>query len=155
VPKRRRAARSAKERPERQQDPRLIATQVSTTVDNSLRAGDWIVSVSPVSLEDGRRLMWYPPQAVTFNLIEAKKHRDRGERQRRRIMGNLERRADDQFGPSNAHAVLDCLSELVIAVLLSFTAVESLANHVIDMLPDDAIVKKGNERSQRTRWFVS
>jgi hypothetical protein len=141
--KKQRAARSAKNRPERQQDPRLVATQVSFTVDDGLRAGDWMLSVSPVNLDDGTRLMWHPPQPVTFNLIEAKKYRDRGERRRRRIMGNLERRADDHLGPSNAHAVLDCLSELVIAVLLSFTAVESLANHVIDMLPNDAIVKKG------------
>jgi len=140
-----RAGRGAREREERQQDPRLIATQVATTVDEGIRAGDWMVVVSPVNLDDGRRLMWHPPQAVTFNLIEAKKHRDRGRSQRRSIIGNLERRRDGTYGPINSHATLDCLSELVAGVLFSFTAVESLANHAIDMLSDDLVIKRGKE----------
>jgi hypothetical protein len=60
-------------------------------------------------------------------------------------MGNLERRSDGAYGPGNSHATLDCLSELVAGVLFSFTAVESLANHAIDMLPDDLVVKRGKE----------
>ena len=35
---------------------------------------------------------------------------------------------------------IDCLSDLVGAVLHAFTAIESLANHSIDQLPDDATV---------------
>jgi hypothetical protein len=100
--------------------------------------------------------MWHPPQAVTFNLVEAKTHRDRGERQRRGILSNLERRPDGSYGPVNSHAALDCLSELVAAVLFSFTAVESLANHVIDMLPDDIKIKRGQRelgKEQSVRWL--
>src|SRR4051794_21902624 len=108
-----------------------------------------MLTVSPVNLADGRRLMWHPPQAVTFNLLEAKKHRDRGERRRRSIMGNLERQRDDSYGPINPHAAIDCLSELVAAVLFSFTAVESLANHAIDMLPDDIVINRGKDEIPR------
>jgi hypothetical protein len=154
---RRRAARSANHREERQQDPRLIATQVAANVDGGIRQGDWIVVVSPVALEDGRQLMWHPPQAVTFNLLEAKKHNDRGVRQRRAIMGNLERRSDGTYGPTNSHAVIDCLSELVAAVVFSFTAIESLANHVIDMLPEETVIQRGKPELAKTelvRWLA-
>jgi len=83
-----------------------------------------------------------------FNLIEAKRHRDRGVRKRRAIMGNLVRRPHEgRQQPANSHATLDCLSNLAAAVLFAFTTVESLANHAIDMLPDDTIVsvRKGRE----------
>lgn len=98
-------------------------------------------------LRDGRRLAWHPPQPVVFNLIEAKRHRDPGVRQRRAIFGNLIARSDGSHGPANSHAALDCLSDLVAGVLFAFTAVESLANHVIEMLPDDTVVtvRKGRE----------
>jgi hypothetical protein len=91
--------------------------------------------------------MWHPPQPVTFNLLEAKRHRDRGVHRRRSIMGNLVARADGAVGPANSHAALDCLSEMAAAVLFAFTAIESLANHAIDMLPDDTVVtvRKGRE----------
>lgn len=103
--------------------------------------------VSPVNISEGRRLMWHPPQPVAFNLLEAKRHRDRGVSKRRNIMGNLIARDDGSLGPANTHAALDCVSELSIAVLLAFTAIESLANHVIDMLPEDTVVtvRKGRE----------
>ena len=128
----------------------------ANSADAGIKEGDWILAVSPVNLDDGRRLMWHPPQAVTFNLLEAKKHRDRGERHRRAIMGNLQRRADGSYSPLDSHAAIDCLSELVAAVLLSFTAVESLANHIIDMLPDDTVMKSGSReltKDEMVRWL--
>jgi hypothetical protein len=145
--KKQRAARGARERDERRQDPRLVATRVAEDADGGIRAGHWMVVVSPVELEDGRLLMWHPPQPVAFNLLEAKRHRDRGVKARRAIVGNLVRRDDDGLQPSNSHAAIDCLSELAAAVLFSFTAIESLANHVIEMLPDDTVVtvRKGRE----------
>jgi hypothetical protein len=91
--------------------------------------------VSPVRMDDGTMLNWHPPQPVTFNLIEAKRRRDRGERQRRAIMGNLRARKNGSVGPVNSSAALDCLFDLAAGVLFAFTAVESLANHAIDMLP--------------------
>jgi hypothetical protein len=145
--RKRRAARSAKNRPERQQDPRLVAAQVTAGDNREFTEGDWVLVVSPVDLNDGRRLMWYPPQAVTFNLLQAKSHRDRGTRRRRAIMGNLAARPDGAYGPSNSHATVDCLAELVAAVLFSFTAVESFANHVIDMLPDETLLLAGGKRN--------
>lgn len=143
--RRKRAHRRADERPERQQDPRLVATQIVGPVEVegplNVRPGDWIVAVSPVRLSDGRVLAYHPPQPVAFNLIEAKRHRDRGAAQRRSIIGNL-RGPDDNghYRAQNPHALVDCLSDLVGAALHAFTAIESLANHSIDQLPDDAAV---------------
>lgn len=95
-------------------------------------------------MPDGRTLYYHPPQPVTFNLIEAKRHRDPGVRKRRQIMGNLlaseTDAGDPRYSPQNSHAVLDCLSDLVGAVLHAFTAIESLANHSIEQLPQNAVV---------------
>lgn len=154
--KKRPAARGARERPERQQDPRLIAAQVSSSGDGSIIAGEWIVAVSPLNLGDGRQLMWHPPQSVTFNLLQAKRHRDRGVPARKAIMGNLVARQDGGYGPINATATINCLADLVAAVLFSFTAIESLSNHVIDMLPDETSVAIGKRlisgREDLVRW---
>jgi hypothetical protein len=145
--KRRRATRGTGEREERGQDPRLVATQVSADAEG-FRKGDWIVVVSPVNTPAGDRLMWHPPQPVAFNLLEAKRQRDPAVRQRRSIMGNLIARPHG-IGrqPRNTHSALDCLSGLAAGVLFSFTAVESLANHAIEMLEDDTVVtvRKGRE----------
>jgi hypothetical protein len=95
-------------------------------------------------MSDGRTLHYHPPQPVAFNLIEAKGRRDPGIRKRRQIMGNLEATETDacgtRYSPQNSHAVLDCLSDLVAAVLLAFTAIESLANHSVEQLPEDAAI---------------
>jgi hypothetical protein len=109
------------------------------------RPSDWMVAVSPARMEDGRILHWHPPQAVAFNLMEAKRHLDRGAPRRRSIMGNLKRLdtsdGNRHYMPVSSHATLDCLSELNGAVLHAFTAIESLANHTIDELDDDAEVE--------------
>jgi hypothetical protein len=118
----------------------------------SLPPGTWIVGVSPVQLDDGRVLMWHSPQPVAFNLIESKAFRDRGVRARRSIMGNLARRpkdGPDRVGPRDSRAPIDCISDLQAGVLSAFTAIESLANHVIDMLDDDAtLTRKGRVVAQ-------
>lgn len=138
------ASRQSRDRPERQQDPRLVAARVDGKVSGPIdvKPGDWIVAVSPVRMDDGRVVHFHPPQPVTFNLIEAKRHLDRGARKRRSIMGNLRKvDANGGFRPSNSHAVLDCLSDLTSAVLHSFTAIECLANHSIEQLDDTAEVR--------------
>lgn len=99
-----------------------------------------VLAVSPVNLEDGRRLMWHPPQPVAFNLVEAKRYQDRGVRTRLSIMGNLTAR-EEGYQPGNTHRAIDCLSDLAAAVLFSFTAVESLANHAIEMLADETVLE--------------
>jgi hypothetical protein len=110
----------------------------------ALPPGHWVLVVSPVNMDDGVKLMWHPPQPVTFNLIEAKRYGDRGVASRRSIMGNLTARPDGGYEPLNGHAALDCLSDLSAAILFAFTAIESLANHAIDMLPDGAsLTRKG------------
>lgn len=84
--------------------------------------------------------MWYPPQPVAFNLVEANRFRGRGVKRRRAIMAQLRRRDDGGLGPQNSRAVIDSLSDLSAAVLFGFTAIESLANHMIEMLDDDATI---------------
>jgi hypothetical protein len=106
-------------------------------------------------MDDGRRLMWHPPQPIAFNLIEAKRHQVKGATARRGIMGNLIAR-DGGYQPANTHRVLDCLSDLAAAVLFAFTAIESLANHAIEMLPDDAVLEGDGRtvpKAEMTRSF--
>src|SRR3954447_11484613 len=98
--------------------------------------------MSPVRLPDGRILAYHPPQPVAFNLIEAKRHRDQGARDRKAIIAGLQ--GPDQNGhvrPTDSRAVIDFLSELVGTVLHAFAAIECLANHSIDQLPADAEVE--------------
>jgi hypothetical protein len=116
-------------------DPRLVATRVTT--------GGWVLSLSPARMEDGRELGWYPPQPVALGLIEAKRYRDRGVKEREAIMSELKPRDDGRWGwqPAKAPQVIDCVSDLQVAVLYAFTAVESLANHSIDQLDDAATIE--------------
>jgi len=147
APKKRKATRrGTRGAPGNRPDPRAAASQVSADADGGIRQGDWLVIVSPVALADGRRLVWQSPQPVAFNLLEAKRHRDPGVRQRRQIMGNLVTRADGGVEPQNARAAIDCLAKLATAVLFSFTAVESIANYAIESLPDGQIVTLAKDR---------
>jgi hypothetical protein len=91
-------------------------------------------------MRDGRQLRWYPPQPVAFALIEAKRYRDRGVRERRAIIGGLVRRDDGAWAPEDAGRALDCVSDLHVAVTYAFTAIESLANHSIDQLGETATI---------------
>jgi hypothetical protein len=109
--------------------------------DEPMPPDTWALAMSPVRMTDGRLLNWHPPQPVAFNLVEAKRYCDRASKQRRQILGNLRLRPNDAYQPANTRAVVDCLSELSIAVLCSFTAIESLANHSIDQLDDDSMVR--------------
>lgn len=147
--RRRRAARPASERPERQQDPRLITTRAIKVGGEDLPPGHWVTVVSPVNLPDGRRLMWHPPQAVAFNLVQAKTHQDRGSSLRRSILGNLTVRDGGGYMPQNSGKVMDCIGDLSAAVLFAFTGVESLANHAIEMLPEDFLLERKGRSIRR------
>ena len=68
---------------------------------------------------------------------------------RRQIVGNLVRRDNGTYMPTNSHRTLDVLSDLWSAVLHSFAAVEAIANDSIDRLPRDAVVTIG--KKDRTR----
>jgi hypothetical protein len=98
----------------------------------------WAQVLSPVLMDDERELVWYPPQPVAFNLVEAKRARDRGVKIRRNIISKLKKRSSGSgLQPINSTTALNCVRDLQSAVLFAFTAVESLANHAIDMLDDD------------------
>lgn len=136
------SSRPSRGRPERRQDPRLNATRVLKMGDEELPPDSWVVAVSPVDLEDGRRLMWEAPQPVTFNLVQAKRLQRRAVRTRRNIMGNLVARRDGTYMPLNSSRAIDCLADLAAATWFSFTAIESLANHAIEMLDDDVVIER-------------
>lgn len=72
-------------------DARLVASLVTGPADDPLdvEPGDWLVAACPVRLPDGRVLAYHPPRPVAFNLIESKRHRDRGARRRHAVVGNL------------------------------------------------------------------
>jgi hypothetical protein len=136
-----RASRVAVERPERSKDPRLVAVRATEMNGEKLPPDTWAQVLSPVLMDDGKELLWYPPQPVAFNLIEAKRARDSGVKSRRNIMAKLKRRSSGrELQPTNSTTVLNCVRDLQSAVLFAFTAIESLANHAIDMLDDSFIL---------------
>jgi hypothetical protein len=101
----------------------------------------WAQVLSPVFMDDGRELIWYPPQPVAFNLVEAKRARDLGVKSRRNIIAKLKKRpSGDGLQPMNSTPVLNCIRDLQSAVLYAFTAIECLANHGIYMLDEDFIL---------------
>lgn len=127
-------------------DARLVYAQLADPLPDAgpgapaWPAGSYVSPVRTVILGDGREVMVMHPQAVSFYLIEAKRHRDRAERVRRNVLKTLRQRADGVWASTNTPAVLDCLSGLITAVLFSFTAIEAMANGAIDSLPDGAQV---------------
>jgi hypothetical protein len=122
-------------------DPRLAATKITGS-------DSWAVIGSPVAMDDGRDLFWYVPQPVAFALLEAKRHQDRGVDARQEIMGALVPRHDGRCAPADPARTIDCISDLQVAVFYAFTAIESLANHSIDQLDDNATVQVENWKGE-------
>jgi hypothetical protein len=144
---RKRASRPRTERGESRKDARLRTTRVTEIGSDPVQSETWAQHVSPARLPDGRLLWWYPPQSVAFPLLEAKRYCGRGVKARLNIVSQLRRRESGGVMPPNERRTLDCLSDLHIAVLYAFTAIESFANHSIDQLDDNATLdvefKKG------------
>jgi hypothetical protein len=67
-------------------------------------------------------------------------------------VAKLSLRDDGRWGwpPKNATRVLDCVSDLVVAVLYAFAAVESLANHSIDQLDETGVINIEFKKSEPT-----
>jgi hypothetical protein len=156
--KRRRAARPAAERPERRQDPRLWAVRAHAQDGVPFKEETWVYAVSPGRMKDGSVLMWHPPMPVAFNLVEAARYRDRGVKERKKIMGSLRARAaPGAWQPSaNTRTVIDCVFDLQSAVLCSFLAIESLANHAIETLPTGTTItvrSKTYDKGAMVRWM--
>lgn len=101
-----------------------------------------MVGLSPVEMSDGRELHWYPPQPVVFNLLEAHRYAKRGVKSRVNIMAKLKKREGGSYAPGNPTTTLNCVRDLQVAVSFAFTAIENLANHSIDMLDDEFVLKR-------------
>jgi hypothetical protein len=135
-----RRERMAYEEEQMRLDPRLRNDRVVHVPGQPRRrVGDELQVLSRVELPDGR-IVWYAaPQIGAFNLVEAKRLRDDAERRRQAILESLETRpTPGEYKPADAGEVLDVLSALAVAVTFAFMAVESLANEVIERLPEDA-----------------
>ena len=109
-------------------------------------------------MKNGSVLMWHPPMPVAFNLIEADRHRARGVNARAKVMNSLQQRDEENtYGPSaTARTVIDCIFDLQTAVLCSFLAIESLANHAIETLPTGTTLSYKNktyDKGQMVRWL--
>jgi hypothetical protein len=120
-------------------DPRLTATQ---TADSGVipgggryEKGDWVTQAAPIRM-DGEVVYYQSPEMVSFSLIEARKHRDRGER----LRGRLPRFVREQRF-TDAGLVLDCIAEYRVGVLLSFAAIESIGNAGVNSLPSSSEVQ--------------
>jgi hypothetical protein len=145
--KRSTAARKASARPERHQDPRLWVVRAYSQDGVPFKDETWITAVSPARMGNASVLMWHPPMPVVFNLVEADRHRARGVKARGKIMNSLKRRTEEStYGPSaTARTVIDCIFDLQTAVLCSFLAIESLANHAIETLPKGTTLSYKNK----------
>lgn len=145
----RKAARRASERPERQQDPRLVAVRVERWGDEIQPPGTWALLVSPVAMPDGRMLNWHPPQPVAFSLVEARRLCDRVVAKRLNIIGNAPPRPNGSVGPDNPRAVADVIAALWSAVLHSFAAIEAMVNIMVDRLPPETTITVGSGSRKR------
>ena len=153
---RKRASRSARERPESQIHAGLSASRVTEYGGEPMPKGTWAITVSAADMSDGRTLLWHPPQAVAFSLAQAKLHCDRAVPRRRQIMGNLIARNDGRgYEPQNARAVLVVVADLWSAVLHAFAAVEALANDSIDRLPESTVVRVGKKEVAQSDMVAS
>src|SRR5690349_5435058 len=98
----------------------------------------------PVRMPDGQVICFPAPRFVAFDLIEAKRHLDRGVRLRKRALEQLRASPDGTVTIVDKQAVLDCFAEFVEAVLLSYAAVEALVNEMIESLGETVTVNRAN-----------
>lgn len=94
---------------------------------------------------------------IAFNLVEADRFRTRGVKARKQIMAALTTSKGKVRKPSaSTRLVIDCVFDLQTAVLCSFLAIESLANHAIETLPTGTTVtrkKKTYDKGAMVRWL--
>ena len=123
----------------------MAATPATAIGDELLSPGTWVVLVEPVDMDDD----------MNFNGTRRSRSLSRSSKPRNcaivrcppadKIVGNLVRRDNGTYMPTNSHRTLDVLSDLWSAVLHSFAAVEAIANDSIDRLPQDAVVTIGKK----------
>lgn len=126
-------------------DPRVVSSRVVDPVvspeGNEYTPGDIVTLIQRARLEDGREVMFQAPSVVALNLIEAQKKLDRALRDRDRYLKSL--KEDVRYGAwmsKRDDLLLDVFARLTEAVLLSFVAIEGMANAAVSELPKDATV---------------
>jgi hypothetical protein len=140
----RRASLKPSDGPDSPPDPRLLATTLAEDWTSPWSGKTYCrgtpVLPNVVFRVDGNLSTFYVPQVVSFNLIEASKRLRRAERLRRQALSQTLRISETPNRLTNVSAVLDCLAESTTAVLLSFAAIEGMANASIDELNENAEV---------------
>jgi hypothetical protein len=120
-------------------DPRLRWVEAKEFDGVPVSERTFLTVVEPTRLPDGSIVWFQSPMAPAFKLLTARSLLASGERKRQRALATTRRRGEDAE-ISNTPKLLDALADLIAAVLLSFTAIESYANEAIDRLNDDATV---------------
>lgn len=128
---------------ERATDPRLRTT-LAELPGLGLPAGTqlpvWLLDRAPLSA--GAYVDLAAPNVPVLYLFKAKEARDAAEPARRdEIKRQLLLPQDDSIHASGDAHVYTLIAELVTATLLSYAAVEAHLNHMIDRLPDTAMVE--------------
>jgi hypothetical protein len=140
--------RSSKVRPDPRQGYTFLAEDVSA--GGALRfphkAGTMLGVVMPVRMANGQVISFPAPRFVAFDLVEAKRHLDRGLRLRAKSLSHLRELDDGAMTITDTQAVLDCFAELVEAVLLSYAALEALVNEMIESLDDSVKISRTNAK---------
>lgn len=119
-------------------DQRVTYTHASgdQNVDGlEIKDGALVTAQGSVQLEDGRIVHYPGPNVARFNLIEARKHQVRAKRLRYEVLDGLQMRDREHASVSEMDVLFDFFSAASNAVLMSFVAVEGVANALIDNLP--------------------
>ena len=124
-------------------DKRLTASEVTkaavSPTGRPIPVGSHVILMQRVRLLTGEVLMFPAPQMVSLYLIESRMFAIKGERKRLLSLKQV-RQEKDHIYPTNHSLLIDAVRDLSLAVLLAYSAIESLCNATIDDLPIEAAV---------------
>lgn len=123
-------------------DPRVTYSPITAVNGEPIPPGALATLQAVATLPDGRELVYPGPNVAGFNLVEAHRHHERAMKLRAEFIRNLRHQLPDgRWQTADARRTFDYLSSATSAVLMAFTAIEGIANALIDRLPEDATVE--------------
>jgi hypothetical protein len=125
-------------------DPRTRHTHALGENDIVYDEPHRLIHMQPVRTEGGETVYFPAPFAWVLLIDVARAFREQGERARCMSWKSLAPFMDGQTALDEV-ASNDALAYLSASVVLAFAAIEAYANEQIDRLPDDALVRRGNE----------
>jgi hypothetical protein len=121
-------------------DARLEGVAIKADEPQGVPPNSWVSHASFLRIA-GEVYVHSGLDPVARFLIGAKEHRDTGEKLRSRILASRHARVDGNFEFKDEQALLDAVTHLTSAVLLTFLAVEATGNACIAKLPADATLE--------------